>query len=246
MREIISVFFIGLVYGAKVDGSSIIKSCCDIAVKNVSHFSTYNSYSGVYNIIDFCSKGLIIQGYCDAFTDGGGWLVIQRRKLHGNENFHRPWLDYERGFGSLHSEFWYGLRSLHCITIKGTWELRVDFTFTNWTNSYLHYNNFRVGQATDNYRLNISGFTGITPTDPFTAKSNGQMFSTFDKDSDKWSGNCAFNAHGSTAPGGWWYSKCYQVNLNHNYGVNAEFILFDKWYSPPVIEMKIRPTNCGR
>ena len=158
MREIIGVFFIGLVYGAKVDGSSIIKSCCDIAVKNVSYFSTYNSYSGVYNIIDFCSQGPIIQGYCDAFTDGGGWLVIQRRNLHGNENFDRPWLDYERGFGSLHSEFWYGLRSLHCITIKGIWELRVDFTFTNWTNSYLHYNNFRVGPATDNYRLNISGF----------------------------------------------------------------------------------------
>ena len=244
MREIIPVLIL-YIYCAKVDGSSIIKSCCDIAVNNVSQFSLNNRYSGVYNIIDFCSQGPLIQGYCDAFTDGGGWLVIQRRKLYANENFHRPWLNYERGFGNLHSEFWYGLRSLHCITSKGTWELRVDFTFTNWTNSYLHYNNFKVGPASDNYQLSISGFTGITPTDPF-AQLNGRMFSTYNKDNDKWNGNnCAVNGHGSKAPGGWWYNACYLVNLNYNYGAPSHgFMLFDKWYSPPVIEMKIRSTSC--
>jgi len=92
----------------------------------------------------------------------------------------------ESGFGNLHSEFWYGLKPLNCLTSNGTWELRIDFTFANNTRSYLHYNNFEVGPATDNYnRLNISGFTGITPTDPLTDYSpNGQQFTTFDRDND--------------------------------------------------------------
>ena len=115
-------------------------------------------------------------------TDGGGWLVVQRR-IHGSEKFHRNWKDYEKGFGSLTGELWYGLRALHCLTQHRKWELRVDFTFSNGTKSFMHYNHFSVGPATDNYRLSILGFTGITPTDPFTAHNiNGQPFSTYDKD----------------------------------------------------------------
>ena len=57
---------------------------------------------------------------------------------------------------------------MHCLTNTGNWELRIDFAFDNGTKSFMHYNHFSVGPATDNYRLNISGFTGITPTDRFT------------------------------------------------------------------------------
>ena len=79
-----------------------------------------------------------MQGYCDTITDGGGWLVIQRRQQGTNEDFHRFWSDYEREFGNLKSEFWYGLRPMYCLTNRGTWELRIDFTFDNKTRSYLH------------------------------------------------------------------------------------------------------------
>ena len=109
------------------------------------------------------------------------------------------------GFGSLTGELWYGLRALHCLTSSGNWELRIDFTFSNGTKSFMHYNHFRVGTPTDNYRLSISGFTGITPTEPFsTHPLNGQQFSTLDKDNDIHSSrHCALSTHGSTAPGGW-------------------------------------------
>ena len=111
----------------------------------------------------------------------------------------------------------------------------------------MHYNHFRVGPATDNYQLSISGFIGITQTDPFsTHPLNGQPFSTLDRDNDKDNNrHCALKSHGSTAPGGWWHGHCFRINLNYNYGAPYGFIyLAGKWYSPQFIEMKIRSVNC--
>ena len=103
--------------------------------------------------------------------------MIQRR-VDGSVDFNRPWSDYEKGFGDLNGEFWYGLRNINCLTQTGQWELRVDFEFKNKTRSYLHYNEFKVGSATDEYPLTISGFTGImhallhSYTDTFQCKSH--------------------------------------------------------------------------
>ena len=58
-------------------------------------------------------------------------------------------------------------------------------------------------------------------------------FSTYDRDNDKWDGNCAVNGYGSTAPGGWWYNVCFYINLNYNYGGPSGFILLaNTWYTP--------------
>jgi len=248
MRGFIVAIFVILpqVYAVNIDSNTIIKSCCDVAVKSGSYFKLATRQSGVYNIIDFCVQGPLIKGYCDAVTDGGGWLVVQRRQQNSfGEDFNKFWSDYESGFGHLNSEFWYGLRSLHRLTRIGTWELRIDFTLNGIT-SYLHYNNFKVGPAHDNYQLSISGFIGITPTDPF-AYHNGQQFTTRDRDNDRKSnGNCAVDAYGSTAAGGWWYNNCFYVNLNKKYrGPHGFMYLAGTWNSPSFIEMKIRPTNCN-
>ena len=223
-----------------------IENCCDLGFRQTG-FSEIVNKPKVYKFKNFCKncRSTPTSGYCDTLTDGGGWLVVQRR-TKGSENFHRNWTDYEKGFGSLTDELWYGLRALHCLTQQGEWELQIDFTFTNGTKSF-NYNHFRVGPATDNYRLSISGFTGITPTDPFTTghSINGQQFSTYDRDNDAWSDNCALTAHGSTAPGGWWYNSCFHINLNYNYrGLSGFILLASKWYSPQYIDMKIRPVNC--
>ncbi|UYV85129.1 hypothetical protein LAZ67_X004657 [Cordylochernes scorpioides] len=65
--------------------------------------------SGVYEIK---VQGSRFKVYCDMETDGGGWLVFQRRGQFGNppNYFFRKWLDYKRGFGNLNKEFWLALQ----------------------------------------------------------------------------------------------------------------------------------------
>ena len=156
-----------------------IKTCCDA---NTLSLITKKP-SGVYHMQCWCGgQWRTTSAFCDAQTDDGGWTVIQRRK-DGSLDFNRPWSDYEKGFGDLNGEFWYGLKSMNCLTQTGQWELRVDFEFRNKTRSYLHYNEFKVGSATDEYPLTISGFTGITSIDPFAIHPhNDRKFSTYDND----------------------------------------------------------------
>ena len=172
--------------------------------------------------------------------------MIQRR-VDGSVDFNRPWSDYEEGFGDLHGEFWYGPKLISCLTQSGQWELRIDFEFENGTRSYLHYNEFKVGSATDEYPLTIGGFTGITPTDPFVSgRHNGMKFSTYDNDNDQTGVNCAAQIGNAGDNGGWWYNTCWSINLNYQYNpVEHGFVhLAGTWYNPRWIEMKMCPLNC--
>ena len=115
---------------------TITGSCCEVKDNKFKFSLTEPAMqSRVFNITNFCGDcNLTAEGCCDAVTDGGGWLVVQRRQ-DGSVDFNRGWVDYEEGFGSLTGEFWYGLRPLHCLTNQGQWQLRIDFTFTNGTKS---------------------------------------------------------------------------------------------------------------
>ena len=179
---IIAILVVGIVIYA-VDGfptvCSVTESCCE--VRDNLTFSLNKMY-GVYNIINFYGTcKLAVQRYCNAYTDGGGWLVVQRRK-DGSVSFNRGWVEYEEGFGNLNGEFWHGLKPLHCLTSQGQWELRIHLTHTNGTKTYLHYKQFAIGSASDNYPLQISQYKGIYPTDPFYdgtyRKINGMKFTT--------------------------------------------------------------------
>ena len=129
---------------------SPIENCCDLGFRQIV-FSEVVNKPKVYKFKNFCNnaRSSPTAGYCDTVTDGGGWLVIQRR-TNGSENFHRNWNEYEMGFGNLMGEFWYGLRALHCLTKYRPWELRIDLTI-NGIKTYLHHNNFRIEPASDQY-----------------------------------------------------------------------------------------------
>ena len=180
--------------------------------------------------------------YCDTTTDDGGWMVVQRRQTR-TFPFNRRWAEYEKGFGNLSSDFWFGLKSLYCLTSK---EMRMDFQFINGTKSYMHYKNFSVGPAETDYKLNVGGFTGVTPTDPLaTHPLDGLPFTTLDRDNDLSSSNCASHYVSTSQPsGGWWHRACSHVNPNLVPRATQGIYLIKSWYPILMFEIRIRPLNC--
>ena len=164
--------------------------------------------SGLYTI-KVPSIGRPIQVFCDQTTDGGGWLVIQRR-YDGSENFYRTWSEYKDGFGPKDGEFWIGNDILHALTKQSPQILRVDLTDFDNVTAFAEYTTFAVAPESENYTLAIGGFTG-TAGDSL-AGHNGSGFSTKDRDNDSSSTHCAVKYHGA-----WWYYRCHTSNLNGNY-----------------------------
>ncbi|XP_065198674.1 angiopoietin-related protein 7-like isoform X1 [Sycon ciliatum] len=179
--------------------------------------------------------------YCDRETDGGGWIVFQRRQ-DGSVDFYRDWNAYKRGFGSASGEFWLGLDTLHYLTSQAgsTYELRIDMVFkTTGEKHYAKWSTFRVEGEANNYRLHVSGFSSPTLQDRMNYH-NGQQFSTRDRDHDSWSGDCS-NAY----KGGWWYNTCHEINVNGLYGRSdgdATGVVYRQnvFKSLKFVEMKLR------
>ncbi|XP_059175197.1 angiopoietin-related protein 7-like [Physella acuta] len=142
---------------------------------------------------------------CDTKTDGGGWIVIQRR-VKGDVDFIRNWSDYKNGFGSLNGDYWLGNDWISNLTQNGYSELRFDMKYKG-TSYYMVYSNVTVGSEAEMYRIKFT-FKSGNATDNFTWH-NGMAFSTVDKDNDGYSGNCAENLKS-----GWWYNACHYVNVN--------------------------------
>ena len=82
--------------------------------------------------------------------------------------------------------------------------MRVDYQKNNKTWSYLHYNQFSVGSANEEYPLTVGGFIGINGN--HFEQHNRLIFATVDNDNGN---NCAAQ-HKS----GWWYHSCYSLNIN--------------------------------
>ena len=163
----------------------------------------------------------LLQVYCDQETDGGGWIVFQRRK-DGSVDFYLDWADYKIGFGNVLEEFWLGLDYLHDLTASGHHELRIDMKDFEQNTSYSMYNTFKVGSESEKYVLTASGYSGDAG-DALWRHQNGRPFST--KDADVHS--CA-----QTYKGGWWYGSCHNANLNGPYlgGEHKSYADGINWY----------------
>lgn len=85
---------------------------------------------------------------------------------------------------------------------------------------YAIYDLFRVSNEADGYRLQVNGYHG-TSGDSLTSirdNHNGMRFSTYDRDNDRRIyNNCAMHFKG-----GWWFSDCYDSNLNGKFYPKGE------------------------
>ncbi|RUS83520.1 hypothetical protein EGW08_008699 [Elysia chlorotica] len=149
---------------------------------------------------------------CDHVTDGGGWIVIQRRST-GEVNFTRGWNDYKHGFGSFRTNFWLGNEKIHQITTSGKYEIKITIKYNN-TLYTADYRRFIVQNESWKYRLLVFGYRGTGTTGNAMYFHHQRYFSTFDSDNDSnYYLNCA-----RENTGGWWFFSCYGSNLNGEWG----------------------------
>ena len=196
--------------------------------------------SGIYTIYP---AGLTdgVKVYCDMETDGGGWIVFQRRQ-DGSVDFYRNWAEYQSGFGNLSTEFWLGNDILRKLTESGQWQLMVNMADWDGNTSWASYDGFAV--SGDNYCLNVGSYDADSPAGDSMAVHNGQFFSTKDQDNDSFYGVCT-----QIHEGAWWFNACMDSNLNDEYyhQGQVEYVRGVQWetwkgnyYSLKTCSMKVR------
>ena len=153
------------------------------------------------------------QVFCDQTTNGGGWVVFQKR-FDGSEDFYRNWSEYKNGFGRLDGEFWLGNDKIHRLTNRHQ-ELLIELEDFHNNTAHAQYDYFSVGSEEDWYELHLGAYSGNTGNS--LNYHNNMKFSTIDKDNDLSKENCSH-----IKLGGWWYEECAAVNLNGKYTDNWE------------------------
>ena len=217
------------------------------------------STTGTYQVAKICENNVFnsVKHYarCDMTSDGGKWIVIQRR-INGSVDFYLNWIDYVNGFGDLEGEFWYGLENMHCLTTREDMELRIELGNGTVPSIVWTYQLFKVGGADTNYRLTIGQASGVGGTFDAMKFQNGAEFTTRDRDHDSWSSvSCA-----KVCGGAWWYKACHRSNLNGKYvlhipeGYSGSYSPDGNrlcWYDGSYcqhytkVQMKIRPKRCS-
>ncbi|KAK6966093.1 BgMFREP18.1, partial [Biomphalaria glabrata] len=174
---------------------------------------------------------------CDTKTDGGGWIIFQRR-TYGIVDFYRSWQEYRDGFGDINiGEFYLGNEHIYNLTSAAKYDLRIDIKY-NRNSYYAQYSDFQILSEKEKYKLKIGAYSGNAGDS--LSYHNSMSFSTYDKDNDLYGSNCATNYLSA-----WWYNSCHNSNLNGQWGskVNSNGVIWNtltKGESASFTEIKIR------
>ncbi|XP_055378344.1 angiopoietin-2 isoform X1 [Condylostylus longicornis] len=184
-----------------------------LSLKDVKGFSCVDllnagmRQSGVFYLQIRGTTYWFLKVFCEQEIADGGWTVIQRRDDFGDprENFNRDWSDYKNGFGDPAKEFWLGNENIYMLTNNEDYILRVELEDFEGNKRYAQYSHFKIHSESDYYKLEIDGYEGTAGdslNDPWYG-ANNSPFSTYNRDNDRSSLNCA-----SMLKGGWWWKSC--------------------------------------
>uniref|UniRef100_A0A3P9IGG3 Fibrinogen C-terminal domain-containing protein n=1 Tax=Oryzias latipes TaxID=8090 RepID=A0A3P9IGG3_ORYLA len=195
-------------------------------------------------LLPFDKRRLSLQVFCDMETNGGGWTLIQRRKI-GLLSFNRDWKNYKSGFGSIRGDFWLGNDHIVRLTRQPT-VLRIEMEDWEGQTRYAEYSLFNMANELNSYKLFIANYSGNAGDS--LRYHNTTNFSTINRDNDKCVDDCA-----ALRKGGYWYNCCTDSNLNgmfYRYGEHTkktDGITWYAWHGPNYslkkVEMKIRPAS---
>ena len=153
--------------------------------------------------------------------------MLVQQNIDGSDFFNRSWEEFKVGFNDTRGNYWLGNELLHQLTYNGQYNLRFDLQSLNYSWYYAEYSSFVVFSEEENYKMQVSGYTGNVGDRLGFLYHDGTMFSTYDRDNDPWihapayNNNCAvFNG------GGFWYSTCSRACVNSARGSGENF----KWY----------------
>ena len=100
-----------------------------------------------------------LQVSCDQVTDGGGWIMYQRR-VEGTLNFTRNWEEYKYGFGDPGdntTELWMGNENVYQVLqsygSSTKWELRIEADAFDGTGCWVVASNFRMNDESLQYSM---------------------------------------------------------------------------------------------
>ncbi|XP_078259444.1 fibrinogen-like protein 1-like protein [Rhinoraja longicauda] len=138
---------------------------------------------------------------CEMEYDCGGWTVLEQNSRQSLEKWNETWTTYEFGFGNLLGDHYIGNKYIHYITSQMSYKARVVLDQADEANKiirrYAEYDMFRVSSPLSGYKLDLGGAMSV-----FNLVDN-LPFSTWDRDSDQDSANCALKYGG-----GWWFNTC--------------------------------------
>jgi len=148
-----------------------------------------------------------LEAYVDCSVANCVPLLIQQNINRFNRSyfFNRSWAEFKVGFNDSDGNYWLGNDLLSQLTVSSRYKVRFYLqshsNTSNWYNA--EYSTFRVLPETDNYRLEVFGYSGNAGQDALSYH-DGLMFSTYDRDNDRHSTyNCA-----ALYGGGFWYNNC--------------------------------------
>jgi len=164
---------------------------------------------GVYEIGNVNGDINRISLFCDMTTDGGGWMVFQRR-LDGSLLFNRSWEEYKNGFGDTAGEYWLGNEILHQLTRGVRMKIYIEAETFSGERGNSSFEGFWIEDEGNNYKLHSGTLTEndmIFKVD--WPAHDGREFSTANRGPQD---GCA-----SKYASGWWFHLCFHVNMNGIY-----------------------------